>query len=105
MMFFASSKVVFSLFSVVYAHLSGAKIVTNRKMSSSHPPPDCALQLPSWDEFDQTEELDNSESDHEPDERGSQRPTAIGPTLPPGACERSLVVQFQECFEAHAGCS
>uniref|UniRef100_F1L3D7 DUF3752 domain-containing protein n=1 Tax=Ascaris suum TaxID=6253 RepID=F1L3D7_ASCSU len=53
-------------------------------MSSSHPPPDCALQLPSWDEFDQTEELDNSESDHEPDERGSQRPTAIGPTLPPG---------------------
>uniref|UniRef100_A0A914ZYD7 DUF3752 domain-containing protein n=1 Tax=Parascaris univalens TaxID=6257 RepID=A0A914ZYD7_PARUN len=53
-------------------------------MSSSHPPPDCALQLPSWDEFDQTEELDDSESDHEPDERGSQRPIAIGATLPPG---------------------
>ncbi|VDK50211.1 unnamed protein product [Anisakis simplex] len=58
-------------------------------MSSSHPPPDCALQLPSWDEFDPTEELDYNESDLENDEHSSsspkdQQPVTIGPTLPRG---------------------
>ncbi|VDM48130.1 unnamed protein product [Toxocara canis] len=53
-------------------------------MSSSHPPPDCALQLPSWDEFDQTEELDCSESDLVRDQRTADRSTTVGLTLPPG---------------------
>ncbi|MFH4981190.1 hypothetical protein AB6A40_007899 [Gnathostoma spinigerum] len=51
-------------------------------MSSSQQPPDCALQLPSWDEFDQAEELDYSEHESVPEEEELHDPENENRSLP-----------------------
>uniref|UniRef100_A0A915PGE0 DUF3752 domain-containing protein n=1 Tax=Setaria digitata TaxID=48799 RepID=A0A915PGE0_9BILA len=55
-------------------------------MSSPRLPSDCAMQGPSWDEFDRSEELDyNSGSDHETDEQ-DYRSRNLDLVAPPGFC-------------------